>query len=181
MNDHLREFTYVEEQVGSICLACGLCCNGVLHAYAVIDADDVERVTSLDLPVETFGTQLVFRQPCPLYHEQKCSAYANRPRVCQGYRCKLLKELHSGAVALEQVAQLVEGAHKIHADVVAQLPAGYLFAQLWQDLDRDYDSGRGLFGSLEQRQTNAPLLLNVGILRFYLDRHFGRTRGGKSE
>jgi len=33
-----------------------------------------------------------FRQPCPLYGEQRCSVYPNHPLTCQVYQCDLLKK-----------------------------------------------------------------------------------------
>ncbi len=160
----------------SLCLACGLCCNGVLHAHTALKPDDAEHVRRLDLAVETFGDHIGFRQPCPLYREDRCSVYPDHPRTCRAYQCDLLKKRLAGEITHEQALQIVQRVRELFADVVAYLPEGYSFEQLRRDMDEAWDSGDGLLGSPEQRQTNAELLLAVAKLTRYLHRHFEKPR-----
>jgi len=158
----------------SLCLACGLCCDGVLHAHAVVKPDEIERVRALGLTVERIGDTHGFRQPCPLYREQRCSVYPNHPATCRAYRCDLLKKHLAGAITREQGAQIIHRARALHADVIAQLPPGYAFEQLRRELDEEWDSGRGVFGSAEMRQQHAAFLLTVTKLAMYARRQFGK-------
>jgi hypothetical protein len=75
----------------TLCLGCGLCCAGVLHAHAVVKPDEIEQVRALGLTGATLRDGFGFRQPCPLCREQRCSVYPHRPATCQAYRCDLLK------------------------------------------------------------------------------------------
>lgn len=169
-----------EQPVGSngssLCLACGLCCNGVLHARTVVKPDDVEHVRTLGLTVETVGDHSGFRQPCPLYRAHRCSIYPDRTPTCKAYQCDLLKKRLAGEITFEQALQAVQRAEDLFADVVDHLPRGYSFAQLRREMDEAWDSGRGLVGSPEQRQTNAKLLLAAAKLTGYLHKHFGKPK-----
>ena len=161
----------------SLCLACGLCCNGVLHVHAVVKPDGIEQVRALGLTIETIGDTLGFRQPCPLYREQHCSVYPKHPNTCRAYKCDLLNKYLAGVITHQQGAQTIQRARELLADVIAQLPPGYSFEQLRRELDQAWDSGRGIFGSAEMRQSNAQFLLTVAKLALYARKHFGRPKG----
>ncbi len=157
----------------SLCLACGLCCEGVLHAQALVRPNEIEPVRALGLSVETCGADLWFRLPCPLYQDNRCSIYAaTRPQTCVAYRCRLLDRYLAGEVTREQGVQIVQRTRTLLADVLQQLPAGYSFGELRKDLERNWDSGRGVAGSAGARQGSAALLLAVARLAVYLRRHF---------
>lgn len=160
----------------SLCLACGMCCDGTLHAHVVVEPNEIARVSALGLKVEAQGDSLGFRQPCPLYRGPQCSIYANHPATCRTYQCKLLKEFLAGALTLEQATHKIRRARELVADVIAHLPPEYSFEGLRRSLDQDWDSGRGMFGSAEVRNRNAPFLLLFAKLTMYLRRHF---RAGK--
>lgn len=166
----------------SLCLACGLCCQGVLHNHAVIAPDEIENVRSLGLTVEPHGDHLGFRLPCPLYQDNCCSIYAaKRPQVCGAYRCALLKKYLAYEITLEQSVQTVQRAKDLYADVLKQLPAGYSFSRLKKEMQQDWDSGRGLVGSSESRQANAQLFLAMAKLTRYLHKHFEKQKARKIE
>jgi len=168
------------EPNGSLfCLTCGLCCNGVLHAHAVIKSKDIEPAHALGLTVEAFGDNLGFRQPCPLYQKQRCSAYPNRPPTCKAYQCALLKKYLAGEITCELGMQTIQRAEELFATVLEQLPPGYSFAQLRKEIEQGWDSGRGLFGSPELRQANAVFLLALAKLIRYLHRHFEKPKETK--
>ena len=163
----------------TFCLACGLCCDGVLYAHVVVKPDEIEHVRTLGLTIETIGDHFGFRQPCPLYREQHCSVYPNHPSTCRSYRCDLLKKYLAGAIPFEQGAQTVRRTRELFAAVLEQLPAGYSFGELQRVMEQDWDSGRGPFGSAEMRQSNAEFLLTVVKLAMYARKHFGKPKETK--
>jgi hypothetical protein len=59
----------------ALCLACGLRCDGVLHANVVVMPDESERVCALGLTGETLRDGLGFRQPCPLCRNRRLSSF----------------------------------------------------------------------------------------------------------
>jgi uncharacterized protein len=158
------------------CLACGLCCNGILHAYASVHPNEVELVRSLGLAVVPRRGALSFKQPCRLYQRQRCSNYSSRPSACKNYRCALLNKYLAGELSLEKGGRIIQRARVLFAAVLDQLPHGYSLSQLRSELDHEWDSGRGLLGSDELRQANAAILLTLAKLNRYLQRHFGKPK-----
>jgi hypothetical protein len=98
----------VECNGSTLCLACGLCCDGVLHAQTVVKLHEIERMRTLGLTVEALRDGLGFRQPCSPYRGQRCSVYPNHPPTCQTYQCDLIKKHLAGTITYEQGTQIVQ-------------------------------------------------------------------------
>jgi uncharacterized protein len=157
------------------CLTCGLCCNGVLHAYTAIHPNEVELVRTLGLEVLPRKGALGFPQPCRLYQNQRCSNYLSRPSSCKDYRCALLQKYLAGELKAEVAAQIIQQSNALYATLLSQLPVGHSFAQLRTALDHEGDSGQDILGSDELRPPNTALLLALAKLMRYLQRHFGKV------
>jgi hypothetical protein len=111
----------VAEQ-SALCLACGLCCTGALHGAVDVIAQDVTLVRSLGLtvePVQDPAGQYAFRQPCPLYLDDRCSVHGRHPPSCQEYQCALLKKLTAGEVELDIALAVVQEAKSLIAESAA--------------------------------------------------------------
>jgi uncharacterized protein len=158
------------------CLTCGLCCNGVLHAYTAIHPNEVELVRTLGLTIVPRKGALGFQQPCRLYQRQRCSKYLSRPSSCQEYQCALLQKYVAGKLKAEAAAKIIQRSNALYAALLGQLPDDYSFDQLRTALDHDDDSAQGILASDELLQENAPLLLTLAKLMRYLQRHFGKTK-----
>src|SRR5262245_12458302 len=89
-----------------LCLACGLCCNGVLFKDVKLQpGDDAVKLRTLGLPLRSGrGAEnhisssparlgkLKFTQPCAaLCADNLCHIYADRPVRCRQFECALLK------------------------------------------------------------------------------------------
>jgi hypothetical protein len=158
------------------CLRCGLCCNGVLHAYTSIHPDEVELVQTLGLTVVPRKGALGFRQPCLLYQSQRCANYLCRPSSCKEYQCALLQKYLAGEVKPDDAVKVIQRSQELFAELLRQLPAGYSFNQLQSALDQEDESGEDVFGFSEPGRVNADLLFALGKLIRYLQRHFGKPR-----
>jgi hypothetical protein len=115
----------VAEQ-SALCLACGLCCTGALHGAVDVIAQDVTLVRSLGLtvePVQDPAGQYAFRQPCPLYLDDRCSVHGRHPPSCQEYQCALLKKFAAGEVELDTALSVVKEAKSLIAESAALSPA----------------------------------------------------------
>ncbi|HXG69503.1 MAG TPA: YkgJ family cysteine cluster protein [Gemmatimonadaceae bacterium] len=98
----------------ALCRACGLCCSGVLHSNVPVLPEDVALVRNLGLVVEQEeDLSFVFRQPCPLYRQDRCSAYPHHPPTCQEYRCALLRRYDAGEATLEESLAVVRTAKDV--------------------------------------------------------------------
>jgi Fe-S-cluster containining protein len=162
-----------------LCLACGLCCNGALHSNVTVRPEHVRLVRNLGLTLEnTDGHELGFRQPCPLFQKDRCSAYPHHPPTCQQYRCALLRKYEDGDVTLKDSLTITRTAKELLAGAAEHLVAGapVFGASLGFALAGSWDGEHGLRGSGADRQANAELLLRAVALDVHLKKHFRPPR-----
>jgi Fe-S-cluster containining protein len=98
----------------SLCLACGLCCNGVLFKDVELrDGDDGTKLESLGLALERLKRKVRFPQPCSaLCGDNRCRIYADRPVRCREFECALLKGVGAGRVTQEQAFRIIRVARQ---------------------------------------------------------------------
>lgn len=152
-----------------LCISCGLCCTGVLFAYAPLesDNDDVEIATKFDLGVQPLpksdGRQ-AFRLPCVCWDE-KCTIYPDRPKICGSYRCHLLKKLDRGEVELEQALEKVRRTKGFVTSVIDGLGDTAQDLHLWDRINDFRKSVANDEADLNlDKAEHAALMLNVGML-----------------
>lgn len=107
----------------SLCLECGLCCNGVIFADVQLrPGDNAARLRALGLafaPKSNAGVEK-FRQPCAAFGGCKCNIYSERPKYCREFECLLLKNVQAGEVKFNEARRLIRSALK-QADTVKKL------------------------------------------------------------
>ena len=87
----------MELEAQSICINCGLCCDGTMfHAVDVDESDDL-------VPLRAKGALLIsdaesrrFAQPCSAFDGTCCSVYEARPTSCRAFVCGLLQSVTNG-------------------------------------------------------------------------------------
>lgn len=83
-----------------LCLACGLCCNGVLFQIVRLQpGDSVKQLEALGLKLNRKKHEPYFRQPCRLLKDCTCTQYAARPSRCRLFECRQLRRLADGEVS----------------------------------------------------------------------------------
>lgn len=103
------------EQLETLCLACGLCCDGSLFDNVRLEPEEsVETLKEHGLPVKHSRAKqpvAFFRQPCAAFCEDKtCRVYANRPKQCRRFECQVFKDVEAGAQTLESGLKVVKQA-----------------------------------------------------------------------
>lgn len=107
MSDTADAAQVAGDEAASLCTACGLCCNGSLFARAMLGPEDtLERFGNL-LPYREPAGRGFFPQPCGALCGTRCSIYAERPSVCRGFHCKLLKMVDRDPARLSAAKQTV--------------------------------------------------------------------------
>ena len=177
-----------------LCLACGLCCNGVLFKDVELQpGDDAARLKSLGLPIreprrverksrgslpsklETRNSK--FPQPCAaLCDGNRCRIYAERPARCREFECALFKSVAAGqtelAAALKTIRATLQRADQVRrllralGDTNEQLALSLRFKRTRRRLEAGGfdDASADAFGEL----TLAVHALNVLLSsRFY--------------
>lgn len=105
---------------GSICIGCGLCCDGtVLSHLAVSDDSDLgQPLAALGVSVIVEADPPVFALPCPAFDGTCCSVHdLHRPRACGLFECDLLQAVSAGELDADE-ARSVIGATKSLRDRV---------------------------------------------------------------
>jgi Fe-S-cluster containining protein len=108
----------IEEQ--SICIDCGLCCDGTMfHAIDLESSDDLDPLRIRGAVLISDGGSRRFQQPCPAFDGTCCSVYEARPSSCRSYVCGLLESVTNGGTSLTAARQTIERAKKL-ASVVRE-------------------------------------------------------------
>lgn len=104
----------------SLCIECAMCCDGTLFSYLPLGEGEAARFEGEPgLHVEDGKDRL--RQPCPrLGSDGACGIYADRPRICGQYRCRLLKRVDAGRMT-EDAAQVVVARAKTFRNMARDL------------------------------------------------------------
>jgi Fe-S-cluster containining protein len=106
----------------SLCLECGLCCNGVIFADVELQSSEVKDLRSkfenLKLTDKNERRSKLL-QPCAAFDGCRCRIYSDRPIYCRQFECLLLKNVQSGRLdelAASQIVQTAkERAEKVRA------------------------------------------------------------------
>jgi uncharacterized protein len=104
-----------------LCLRCGLCCNGVIFGDVELQpGDDPARLTALGVPLKSRGKKTKFPQPCACLDGLRCRIYADRPRRCRTFDCRLLQRAGAGEVRIVDALKIIRATRR-HADQVRRL------------------------------------------------------------
>ena len=101
----------------SLCLECGLCCNGVIFANGQLQPeDDAEHLSSLGLKFVPNRKSAIanrkFVQPCAAFDGCRCKIYSERPRYCREFECLLLKNVKAGRVESAEALRVIRTARQ---------------------------------------------------------------------
>ena len=151
----------------SLCLACGLCCDGTLFGWVELRSeDDARTAKESGLNVVPYRGRDVLTQPCLAHKNCACTVYANRPEICRAFRCKLLKKLEQGDISEEAAQKIVESTVTAKNETLAL--ANGLSANVpavWPLIAKLLENPNG-------RAAHVPLLFNFVILQNNLNRFF---------
>lgn len=126
-----------------ICLACGLCCDGVIFANVKLQPRDLAAFTALEaLPALTPAIQSSERrlvphsnarssfvvgqkspkvsQPCAAFDGCRCRIYDQRPKHCRNFECLLLRGVQAGRTPKADALETIRTARR-RADKVCSL------------------------------------------------------------
>lgn len=120
--DFARAMSSTSPQPESLCLQCGICCDGTLFdAVELRPGDNSSELKSLGLPIRKVGTQARFQQPCGALNGCRCEIYPNRPTYCRKFRCPLLLKLTEGRILFRTALRLVRATRRKAARVGASM------------------------------------------------------------
>ncbi|MBB5036855.1 YkgJ family cysteine cluster protein [Prosthecobacter dejongeii] len=101
-------FPDVTAAASRLCLACGMCCNGVLfHIVRLQQVDSVKRLESLGLKINRKKKEPYFNQPCRFLEDCTCQIYNDRPSRCRLFECQQIKKLSSEETSENQALEII--------------------------------------------------------------------------
>lgn len=80
----------------SLCLSCGLCCDGTLFSTVPLEAGEAARLKGRVSLVRGGGAM---KQPCRALEGVSCRVYEERPATCRKFRCLALQQVEAGEVS----------------------------------------------------------------------------------
>ena len=108
-----------DEIIATLCLKCGLCCNGALFGDVELQRSDAAaplKEAGLNPRRKRGGAQAI-PQPCrALGGDCRCSIYENRPRHCRDFECLLLGEVLDGTIKTATAQRVIRRAKKLYAE-----------------------------------------------------------------
>jgi uncharacterized protein len=115
---------FEEALVTSICVGCGMCCDGTMYGTVTVGEDDQRPALAAAGPVITTKEGASsFLLPCPVFRAGCCSIYGDRPAVCRGYRCLLLRRHDAGDISRGDAQTLIGRVLALRDRVRASLTA----------------------------------------------------------
>jgi uncharacterized protein len=157
----------------SLCLTCGLCCDGTLFPYVrLLPDDEITPLKAIGVNIISESGLNIFKQPCAAHKNCTCIVYANRPQKCRRYKCELLKRFERGDILYTAALEIITMAVSLKNDVKALVLAASTNMQSVEEVTllmerRLVDPSIGV-----TKQGYAHLFLKFVTLQIYLDRFF---------
>ncbi|MCC6336912.1 MAG: YkgJ family cysteine cluster protein [Myxococcales bacterium] len=102
----------------SLCLRCGLCCDGALFGTASVTAEEAAR---LEGRVALTPDRRNLVQPCRALSGCACTVYEDRPATCRAFKCEVLAALEHGEVTEAEALAEVERALSLRRVIAKSL------------------------------------------------------------
>ncbi len=110
---------------GSLCTACGLCCDGTLfHIVRLQPADSARQLSALGMKLRRRKKDPYFTQPCAFLHDCRCAIYEHRPQRCRHFECRVLQRLQNDEITPVAAHALIRQARQIACGIEVQLASG---------------------------------------------------------
>jgi Fe-S-cluster containining protein len=157
----------------SLCLTCGLCCDGTLFSSVRLKPDDeITALKAVGIHIVSDSERNIFTQPCAAHKKCACLVYENRPQDCRTYKCELLKRFERDDIFHEAALNIINKAVSLKNDVKALALAASNNTQPADEvtllIKRWFDDP----SILATKQAYAHVFVKLMTLQIYLDRFF---------
>ena len=157
----------------SLCLTCGLCCDGSIFSSVRLKPDDeITPLKAVGINIVSDSESNAFKQPCAAHKNCTCTVYANRPQECRRYKCELLKRFERDDISHEAALEIINKMISLKNEVKALALAASTNTQSAEEIIvlmkrcwRDPSIGA-------TKQGYAHVFLKFVTLQIYLDRFF---------
>lgn len=107
--------------MSTLCLSCGLCCDGTI--FDVVPLTERERVVvgRLGLPIIERASGPAMPQPCEALDGLVCQVYVSRPAPCRAFHCALYDAVGADELDLGEALGIIREAHGLLATLAAAI------------------------------------------------------------
>lgn len=157
----------------SICVGCGMCCDGTLFSRASVTSnDDPVSLVSLGFITKGDETDRWFIQPCQAFGDGHCQVYDQRPQTCRRFRCALLVEHEDNALPAAEALRVIRQAADLRDRVRSGAVALFGDDTVTESIRELQQRLNAVAESDEDRGRHTQLLLDVATLSLLLKRRF---------
>jgi Fe-S-cluster containining protein len=101
-----------DDALSSLCVECGLCCDGSLFRFLPVEAESLAACAALGLPVVRQSGRDAMPLPCLKLQGRCCTVYEGRPAGCRAFGCHVLHRLAIGALSAHEAQDVVREAQR---------------------------------------------------------------------
>jgi Fe-S-cluster containining protein len=163
----------------SLCVGCGMCCDGTLYGRARVSPGEEPRVAGAGLELVEGADRTYFRLPCHFFGCGRCTIYEDRFDVCRTFTCALYRRQEAREITPEKARSIVDQALALRSKVTAAFPEAGVHRNRQQLRGRLAKELSGNFG--EDRRTAAQSLLDLVALDTFLERWFRNQKDKDQE
>jgi hypothetical protein len=160
----------------SLCLTCGLCCDGAIFSCVKLKPDDeITPLKAVGINIYSDSDANMFKLPCAAHKNCTCTVYANRPKDCRLYKCELLKRFERDDISHEAALEIINKVVSLNNEVNALALAASINTQFKEEvtlLEKRWLGEPPSIGDGATKQGHAHDFLKFGALQVYLDRFF---------
>jgi len=164
----------------SLCLTCGLCCDGTLFSSVQLKSDDeTNSLKAVGTKIYSDNSANMLKLPCAAHKNGTCTVYANRPQICRTYKCELLKTFEREEISREAALRIINKVVSLKNEVNALALAASINTQSKEEvtlLEKRWLRGPSVRAT---KQSYANDFLKFGALQIYLDRFFRKRPASK--
>lgn len=194
MTEHMKSLSQ------SLCLTCGLCCDGTLFTFVQLTLedditpleavginvqltleDDIPPLEAVDINTVSDSNNVsgsapnIFKQPCAAHKNCTCIVYANRPQRCRTYKCELLKRFEREDIFHDAALEIINKTVSLKNEVKAAVLAASTDMQPAEEITLLMQRWLGDPSVAATNQSYAHVFLKFMILQMRLDRFFRKT------
>lgn len=164
-------------ETSSLCLSCGLCCQGQLFGWVPLQEDEVDRARIWGVDPYQSGDRWRFNQPCRCFRDMRCSVYEARPKECVAYVCELLQRLRDGQINYPEAIAVVAEARKLVDALQVRLPPN-VSQPLWRSVVEKWDLS-AYQQKLASGEIDTETLMDIVTLHALLNKRFRGDEAAK--
>ena len=170
--------------MSTLCLSCGLCCDGTIFDVVPLTERERVTVTRLGLPVIRHKSGPAMPLPCEALDGLACQVYMSRPAPCRAFHCALFDAVATNKVGLREALDLIAVARSllgVLGKAIGDAPAG----EKWrppvagENDEEEGDTAGPIQGArrLQRRRFDPVIDRALDAVERHLDLHFrGRVR-----